>query len=232
ASAAAAAASGNGTADLGGPDYLRMILTVNVYDVAIEPGLQKAMNLSSWLGKTVLLKREDLHPVFSVKRRGAHNRMQQLSDAERRASVINGDLYVIAGQGTLGVDIQRRPLRGPTDPATADAARRHRLRLRRWRRPGRGRRRLDQARLPRSRHRGIETYVGNNALAAGWLAGVGLFADRAAVRSVGVKAFHVCSELVDEMVLVGTDEICEDPVSSGYCIENLARNEIHPEVPE
>ncbi|KAJ1556703.1 hypothetical protein HK405_002080, partial [Cladochytrium tenue] len=40
------------------------------------------------------------------------------------------------------------------------------------------------------------------------LAEVGLFADGAAVRSVGVETFRVCSELVDEMVLVGTDEIC------------------------
>ncbi|KAJ1539538.1 hypothetical protein HK405_012798, partial [Cladochytrium tenue] len=40
------------------------------------------------------------------------------------------------------------------------------------------------------------------------LAEVGLFADSAAVRSVGVETFRVCSELVDAMVLVSTDEIC------------------------
>lgn len=37
---------------------------------------------------------------------------------------------------------------------------------------------------------------------------VGLFADGAAVRSVGVETFRLASSLVDEMVLVSTDEIC------------------------
>jgi threonine dehydratase len=38
---------------------------------------------------------------------------------------------------------------------------------------------------------------------------VGLFADGAAVRKVGSETFRVCSELVDEMVTVTTDEICQ-----------------------
>lgn len=37
---------------------------------------------------------------------------------------------------------------------------------------------------------------------------VGLFADGAAVRVVGKETFRVCSQLVDEMVTVTTDEIC------------------------
>jgi len=37
---------------------------------------------------------------------------------------------------------------------------------------------------------------------------VGLFADGAAVRTVGTETFDICSQLVDEMVTVGTDEIC------------------------
>jgi len=37
---------------------------------------------------------------------------------------------------------------------------------------------------------------------------VGLFADGAAVRVVGKETFRVCSHLVDEMVTVTTDEIC------------------------
>lgn len=40
------------------------------------------------------------------------------------------------------------------------------------------------------------------------LSHVGLFADGAAVRTVGSETFRVCNELVDEMVTVCTDEIC------------------------
>jgi threonine dehydratase len=37
---------------------------------------------------------------------------------------------------------------------------------------------------------------------------VGLFADGAAVRTVGSETFSVCHQLVDEMITVNTDEIC------------------------
>lgn len=37
---------------------------------------------------------------------------------------------------------------------------------------------------------------------------VGLFADGAAVRTVGKETYLVCSQLVDEMITVSTDEIC------------------------
>ena len=37
---------------------------------------------------------------------------------------------------------------------------------------------------------------------------VGLFADGVAVKEVGEETFRLCRRLVDEMVLVGTDEIC------------------------
>lgn len=37
---------------------------------------------------------------------------------------------------------------------------------------------------------------------------VGLFADGAAVRTVGSNTFNLCNELVDEMITVSTDEIC------------------------
>jgi threonine dehydratase len=37
---------------------------------------------------------------------------------------------------------------------------------------------------------------------------VGLFADGAAVRTVGQETYRVCNQLVDEMVTVQTDEIC------------------------
>ena len=37
---------------------------------------------------------------------------------------------------------------------------------------------------------------------------VGLFADGAAVKTVGKETFNVCNQLVDEMITVSTDEIC------------------------
>ena len=69
-------------------DYLQRILKANVYDVARETPLQETPNLSRRLNANVLLKREDLQPVFSFKIRGAYNRISRLSAAEREAGVI------------------------------------------------------------------------------------------------------------------------------------------------
>lgn len=70
------------------PDYLKRILTAKVYDVARETELDAAPHLSQRIGNTVLLKREDLQPVFSFKLRGAYNKMAHLSAAERKRGVI------------------------------------------------------------------------------------------------------------------------------------------------
>ncbi|SFG25666.1 threonine dehydratase [Methylobacterium gossipiicola] len=59
-------------------DYIRKILTARVYDVAIESPLDPMPRLSARLGRPVLLKREDLQPVFSFKLRGAYNKMSGL----------------------------------------------------------------------------------------------------------------------------------------------------------
>ena len=56
-------------------EYLRRILTADVYDVAIESPLDEAPSLSERTANRVLLKREDLQPVFSFKLRGAYNKM-------------------------------------------------------------------------------------------------------------------------------------------------------------
>ena len=71
------------------PDgMLQRILRARVYDVAIESPLDPAPGLSARLGNTVLLKREDLQPVFSFKLRGAYNKMTRLSPAELERGVI------------------------------------------------------------------------------------------------------------------------------------------------
>jgi threonine dehydratase len=64
------------------PDYLEKVLNAQVYDVAIETPLDLAGNLSARLGNKILLKREDMQPVFSFKLRGAYNKIASLS-AER-----------------------------------------------------------------------------------------------------------------------------------------------------
>ena len=69
-------------------DYIRKILSSSVYEVAEQTPLDPMHRLSARLGTSVLLKREDLQPVFSFKIRGAHNRMAQLTEAERRRGVI------------------------------------------------------------------------------------------------------------------------------------------------
>ena len=69
-------------------DYLERILNAQVYDVAIETPLELAGNLSRRLGSRILLKREDLQPVFSFKLRGAYNKIASLSDEKLKRGVI------------------------------------------------------------------------------------------------------------------------------------------------
>ncbi|MDE2354074.1 MAG: threonine ammonia-lyase, biosynthetic [Betaproteobacteria bacterium] len=70
-------------------DYLERILNATrVYEVAIESPLQMAPNLSRRVGNTVLLKREDMQPVFSFKLRGAYNKMASLTPKQLALGVI------------------------------------------------------------------------------------------------------------------------------------------------
>jgi len=87
-------------------DYLQKILTARVYDVAIETPLQDAAQLSARLGHRVLLKREDLQPVFSFKLRGAYNKMAGLSPAQLKRGVIAAS----AGNHAQGVALAAQKL--------------------------------------------------------------------------------------------------------------------------
>src|SRR5215475_2901597 len=69
-------------------DYLERILTARVYDVAVETPIDLAPAMSSRLGNRILLKREDMQPVFSFKLRGAYNKMVNLPAASLRRGVI------------------------------------------------------------------------------------------------------------------------------------------------
>jgi threonine dehydratase len=59
-----------------------------VYDVVQETPLTRAVNLSNRLESNVLLKREDLQPVFSFKLRGAYNKMANLDKKDRWKGVV------------------------------------------------------------------------------------------------------------------------------------------------
>ena len=68
--------------------YVKKILTSPVYDVAVETPLQPARSLSERLNNQILLKREDLQPVFSFKLRGAYHKVARLTQAEKDRGVI------------------------------------------------------------------------------------------------------------------------------------------------
>jgi threonine dehydratase len=258
-------------------DYLERILKARVYDVASESPLELAPALSKRLKNRLLLKREDLQPVFSFKLRGAYNKMAGLPAARLKKGVItasagnhaqgvalaaqklgcravivmpvttprikinavaargadvvlHGDSYqealthakrlqrqrglafvhpyddpeVIAGQGTIGMEIlSQHP--GPIDAIfvpvggggliSGIAAYVKKIR-------------------PRTRIIGVEPvdaaamHLSLKAKKRVILDHVGLFADGVAVKQVGEETFRLCRELVDEMVLADTDEMC------------------------
>ncbi len=257
--------------------YLERVLRANVYDVARETPLESMQLLSERLGHNVLLKREDLQPVFSFKIRGAYNKIAQL-DAESRARgvvcasagnhaqgvalaarklglravvvmptttpriksdaverlggevVIHGvsvdesfqrahaladdeglvfvhpfdDIDVIAGQGTIGLEILRQHGNGidaifvPVGGGGLIS----------------GIAAYVKSLWPEVKIIGVEpedAATMHAALEAGRPVGldeVGLFADGVAVRTVGAETYRIASECVDEIVLVDTDEIC------------------------
>uniref|UniRef100_UPI000F03EB38 pyridoxal-phosphate dependent enzyme n=1 Tax=Pseudomonas viridiflava TaxID=33069 RepID=UPI000F03EB38 len=86
--------------------YARKILTSRVYDVAIETPLHGARQLSERLGNQVLLKREDLQPVFSFKIRGAYNKLAQLTAEDAARGVVTAS----AGNHAQGLALAAREL--------------------------------------------------------------------------------------------------------------------------
>lgn len=258
-------------------EYLDRIRDARVYDVADKTPLELAKNLSERLGNRILMKREDLQPVFSFKLRGAYNKIARLTDAEisrgvicssagnhaqgvalaakRRGTravivmpvttpsiktdavaslggevILHGDNYddayayareleekdglvfihpfddpdVIAGQGTIGKEILEQadekidalfvPVGGGGLIAGIAA----------WVRQTQ----------PDIRIIGVEpddSTAMSDSLEAGapvLLDHVGIFADGVAVRRVGDETFRLCKELVDEIITVGTDQVC------------------------
>ena len=85
---------------------LKQILTSKVYEAAVETPLDESKILSEQLNNRILLKREDLQPVFSFKIRGAYNRIANLSDKEKGKGVITAS----AGNHAQGVAFSAQKL--------------------------------------------------------------------------------------------------------------------------
>jgi len=87
-------------------NYLEKIQNSHVYDVAKVTPLELQINLSKRIKNNVLLKREDMQPVFSFKIRGAYNKMASLP-AEALAK---GVIAASAGNHAQGVALSAQKL--------------------------------------------------------------------------------------------------------------------------
>ncbi|HEY2775213.1 MAG TPA: threonine ammonia-lyase, biosynthetic [Candidatus Binatia bacterium] len=258
-------------------DYLERSLNAAVYDVAIETSLDPAPKLSARLGCEVLLKREDMQPIFAFKVRGAYNKMSRLAPEVLARGVVAAS----AGNHAQGVALAAQHLRCPAwivmpvttpsikvdavrargahvelvgdtyaDAATyalAMAGERGLTFVHPYDDPdviaGQGTVGLEILRQAGQRLDAIFVPIGGGGLAAGVasvvarlrpnvrvigvepsdadamyrslreghrvvLDQVGLFADGVAVRQVGEETFRICRELLSEVVVVGNDAIC------------------------
>ncbi len=258
-------------------DYIKKILAARVYDVAIESPLDAMNRLSKRLNNRVLLKREDLQPVFSFKLRGAYNKIAKLP----REALEKGIICASAGNHAQGVALSAQRLGAKativmprTTPAikvqavrdrggktvlfgdTYDEAYQHARQLEAEKGltfihpyddpdviAGQGTIGMEILRQHPDPIEAIFIAVGGGGLIAGvaafvkylrpeikiigvepddaasmhaalqhdrrvMLDQVGIFADGVAVRQVGEEPFRLARELVDDIILVSTDEIC------------------------
>lgn len=86
--------------------YREKIEHSQVYAVARHTPLDGLPNLSARMENAVLLKREDLQPVFSFKLRGAYNKMAQLPPA----ALARGVICASAGNHAQGVALSAQKL--------------------------------------------------------------------------------------------------------------------------
>ncbi|TBR37429.1 threonine ammonia-lyase, biosynthetic [Marinomonas agarivorans] len=85
---------------------IKRILQANVYDVAIETPLVRAKQLSARFDNDIILKREDLQPVYSFKIRGAYNKLRRLTETQLAQGVIAAS----AGNHAQGVALAAQKL--------------------------------------------------------------------------------------------------------------------------
>lgn len=87
--------------------YIKRILEASVYDVAVETPIHAMPLLSENVGNDVMLKREDLQPIFSFKLRGAYNKISKLSTRQKKRGVIGAS----AGNHAQGIAISAQKLK-------------------------------------------------------------------------------------------------------------------------
>ncbi|MBT2771770.1 threonine ammonia-lyase, biosynthetic [Halomonas sp. ISL-60] len=78
---------------------VKKILQARVYEAACETPISPAPFLSRRFNNQILIKREDLQPVFSFKIRGAYNKMAQLTEEQKA----NGVIAASAGNHAQGL---------------------------------------------------------------------------------------------------------------------------------
>ena len=88
-------------------NYKDKIENSRVYGVAKNTPLEFQPNLSARIGNRVLLKREDMQPVFSFKLRGAYNKMANLP----AAVLAKGVIAASAGNHAQGVALAAQKLK-------------------------------------------------------------------------------------------------------------------------
>ncbi len=69
-------------------EYIPRIMQCRLEDLVQQTPVQPMPRLSERLGVRILIKREDLQPVFSFKLRGAYAKMQTLTPAEKERGII------------------------------------------------------------------------------------------------------------------------------------------------
>ena len=84
--------------------YMPQILQCRLEDLVVETPVQAMPLMSERLGLTVLIKREDLQPVFSFKLRGAYARLRSMNSAQRARGVVCAS----AGNHAQGVALAAR----------------------------------------------------------------------------------------------------------------------------
>lgn len=89
-----------------GAEYLRAVLRSPVYEVAQVTPLQVMEKISSRLGNTILVKREDRQPVHSFKVRGAYAMIAGLNEEQKARGVVTAS----AGNHAQGVALSATKL--------------------------------------------------------------------------------------------------------------------------
>ena len=88
-------------------EYNHLIQASRVYEIVQETPTQRMNRLSARLNQHIYLKREDLHPIFSFKLRGAYNLISSLGARKKGKGIITAS----AGNHAQGVALSAQHLK-------------------------------------------------------------------------------------------------------------------------